>query len=72
MNTERRIEVDSLRNNMMEEREIVLSDFEVKAYEEMFQQTKKYELLQREFRELDERYNVVKDTYEKRIQEMEE
>ena len=42
MNTENRIEVDTLRNNMIEEREITLSSFEVKAYEDMFQQTKKY------------------------------
>jgi predicted component of type VI protein secretion system len=70
MNTEHRIEVDTLKNNMIEEQEIILSGFEVKAYEEMFQQIKKYERLQAQFKELEDRYNHVKETYEKRIKEM--
>lgn len=71
MNTENRIEVDTLRNNMIEEREITLSSFEVKAYEDMFQQTKKYQKLNVQYMELEERYNVVKERYEERIKEME-
>ena len=71
MNTEHRIEVDTLRNNMVEEREITLSAFEVKAYEEMFQQTKRFQKLNVEYMELEERYNVVKGKYEERIKEME-
>ena len=40
------MEVDSLYNRLMEEKELALSTAEVQAYEEMFQQTKKYEQLE--------------------------
>jgi hypothetical protein len=56
MNTEHRIEVESLQNSLMEEREIALTNVEVRAYEEMFQQTKKYEALAQTHRELEEKY----------------
>lgn len=36
MTTEHRIEVDSLHNSMLEEREMAITRIEVKAYEEQF------------------------------------
>jgi hypothetical protein len=45
MNTDHRIEVESLQSNMMEEREIAMTDVEVRAYEEMSKQTNKYDSL---------------------------
>lgn len=72
MNTEHRIEVDSLHNNLLEEREIAITNIEVRAYEDMFQQTKKYEALAQTHRELEENYDRIKETYEARIAKIEE
>lgn len=56
---------------MMEEREIALTNVEVRAYEEMFQQTKKYEALAQSHRELEEKYEKVKEIYEAKLAEVE-
>lgn len=71
MTTEHRIEVDSLHNSMLEEREMAITRIEVKAYEEQFEQNKKYERLEAAHRELQERHDSIRDTYEARIRQAE-
>ena len=63
--------MDSLHNTMLEEREIAITNVEVKAYEEIFEQNKKYERLEAAHRDLQERYDSVKDIYEARIKQSE-
>lgn len=48
---------------MMEEREIAITNVEVRAFDEMFQQTKKYEALSQLHRDLEEKYERVRETY---------
>lgn len=64
MNTEHRIEIESMNNTMMEEREVILSNMEVKAYEDMFQQLKRYEILENSHRELQTKYDTVQSTFQ--------
>lgn len=56
---------------MLEEREIAITNVEVKAYEEMFEQNKKYDRLETAHRDLQERYDSIKDIYEACIKQSE-
>lgn len=56
-----------MHSNMLEEREIAITNIEVRAYEDMFQQIKKYEALGQAHRDLEETYATLRDAYEQKL-----
>lgn len=56
---------------MLEEREMAITNIEVKTYEQLFEQSKKYERLELAHRDLQERYDSIRDTYEARLRQAE-